>query len=47
MNEMNYILKYYNSNDLNNNKQYTCVFIFLIDQSGSMSATIKNLSITL
>jgi hypothetical protein len=47
MNEMNYILKYYNNNDLNNNKQYPCVFIFLIDQSGSMSGTIKNLSKTL
>ena len=48
MDEMNYILKYYNSNDLNSQiKQYPCLFIFLIDQSGSMSDTIKDLSKTL
>ena len=48
MDEMNCILKYYNNkNEPNNNKQYPCVFIFLIDQSGSMSDTIKDLSKTL
>ena len=48
LNEMNYILNYYNINDSNtNNNQYPCLFIFLIDQSGSMSNTIKSVSKTL
>ena len=48
LNEMNYIYNYYNINNSNtNNKQYPCLFIFLIDQSGSMSDTIKTVSKTL
>ena len=48
LNEMNYIYNYYNINNSNtNNKQYPCLFIFLIDQSGSMSNTIKTVSKTL
>ena len=46
-NETNYILNYYiNNNDNNiNTKRYPCLFIFLIDQSGSMEgSSIKNLS---
>ncbi len=46
-NETNYILNYYNNNNDNNNntKRYPCLFIFLIDQSGSMQGTsINNLS---
>ena len=48
LNEMNYILNYYNINYSNiNNKQYPCLFIFLIDQSGSMDDKIKSASKTL
>ena len=48
LNEMNYILNYYNINYSNiNNKQYPCLFIFLIDQSGSMDDKIKTASKTL
>ena len=47
LNETNYILNYYNNNNSNNNKQYPCLFIILIDQSGSMEKTIKNESKTL
>ena len=48
LNEMNYIYNYYNINNSNtNNKQYPCLFIFLIEQSGSMSDTIKTVSKTL
>ena len=46
-NETNYILNYYNNNNDNNNntKRYPCLFIFLIDQSGSMQgSSINNLS---
>ena len=46
-NETNYILNYYiNNNDNNiNTKRYPCLFIFLIDQSGSMQgSSINNLS---
>ena len=52
LDETNYILKYYCNND-NNNKndnnqniydKYPCLFIILIDQSGSMSDTIKSVS---
>ena len=33
LNEMNYIYNYYNINNSNtNNKQYPCLFIFLIDK---------------
>ena len=48
LNEMNYILNYYNIKNSNiNNKQYPCLFIFLIDQSGSMEDTIKSVSKTI
>jgi hypothetical protein len=46
-NETNYILNYYNNNNDNNinSKRYPCLFIFLIDQSGSMEgSSIKNVS---
>ena len=46
-NETNYILNYYNNNNDNNinSKRYPCLFIFLIDQSGSMEGpSIKNVS---
>jgi uncharacterized protein with von Willebrand factor type A (vWA) domain len=46
-NETNYILNYYNNNNDNNinTKRYPCLFIFLIDQSGSMEgSSIKNVS---
>ena len=43
-NETNYILNYYNNNNDNNNntKRYPCLFIFLIDQSGSMQGSSIN-----
>ena len=48
LNEMNYILNYYNINYSNiNNKQYPCLFIFLIYQSGSKDDKIKSASKTL
>ena len=47
LNEMNYILNYYNINNSNTNNQYPCLFIFLIDQSYSMDNRIKSVSKTL
>jgi hypothetical protein len=48
LNETNYILQYYINNNINSNKEYACLFIILIDQSGSMSGSkIKTVSKTL
>ena len=47
MDETNYILKYYYNTDINNDIKYPCLFIFIIDQSGSMEDSIKNVIITL
>ena len=47
LNETNYILNYYINNNSHNNRQYPCLFIILIDQSGSMYDTIKSVSIAL
>ena len=48
LDETNYILKYYCNNNENNenvnNNKYPCLFIILIDQSGSMSDAIKSVS---
>ena len=46
LDETNYILKYYCNNENNKNvyNNYPCLFIILIDQSGSMSDTIKSVS---
>jgi len=46
LDETNYILKYFCKNENNENSQnkYPCLFILLIDQSGSMSDTIKSVS---
>ena len=44
LNETNYILNYYINNNTRNNIQYPCLFIILIDQSGSMYETIGSVS---
>ena len=47
LDETNYILNYYNNMDNPDKIKYPCLFIFLIDQSGSMRNTINNVKITL
>ena len=47
LDETNYILNYYNNMNNNTKVKYPCLFIFLIDQSGSMCSTIKNVINTL
>ena len=47
LDETNYILNYYNNMNNINKIKYPCLFIFLIDESGSMDSTIENVKITL
>ena len=47
LDETNYILNYYNNMNNINKIKYPCLFIFLIDESGSMDTTIENVKITL
>jgi len=47
LDETNYILYYYNNMNNINKIKYPCLFIFLIDESGSMDTTIENVKITL
>ena len=47
LDETNYILNYYNNMSNPDKIKYPCLFIFLIDQSGSMTNTINNVKITL
>ena len=47
LNEINYIFNYYYENNTEKNIEYPCLFIILIDQSGSMDDIIKNVSTTL